>query len=290
MIKLGRNDVCWCGSGMKYKKCHYNFDSKLEQAEREGHEVPGHDLIKTPEQIEGIKKSAAINIAVLDYVGEHIRAGITTEEIDKWVYDETVKRGGIPAPLNYEGFPKSVCTSLNDEVCHGIPSKDIVLKDGDIINVDCSTILDGYFSDASRMFKIGEVSERAEKLVRVTEECVELGLAQAKPWNHLGDIAYAINSHAQENGYSVVEEIGGHGVGVAFHEDPFVSYVTPKGSEMLLVPGMIFTIEPMINEGTPEFYVDEENEWTVYTEDDGLSAQIEYMVLITEDGAEVLTK
>ena len=129
MIKLGRNDVCWCGSGMKYKKCHYNFDSKLEQAEREGHEVPGHDLIKTPEQIEGIKKSAAINIAVLDYVGEHIRAGITTEEIDKWVYDETVKRGGIPAPLNYEGFPKSVCTSLNDEVCHGIPSKDIVLKD-----------------------------------------------------------------------------------------------------------------------------------------------------------------
>ena len=140
------------------------------------------------------------------------------------------------------------------------------------------------------MFKIGEVSERAEKLVRVTEECVELGLAQAKPWNHLGDIAYAINSHAQENGYSVVEEIGGHGVGVAFHEDPFVSYVTPKGSEMLLVPGMIFTIEPMINEGTPEFYVDEENEWTVYTEDDGLSAQIEYMVLITEDGAEVLTK
>ena len=118
MIKLGRNDVCWCGSGMKYKKCHYNFDSKLEQAEREGHEVPGHDLIKTPEQIEGIKKSAAINIAVLDYVGEHIRAGITTEEIDKWVYDETVKRGGIPAPLNYEGFPKSVCTSVNSVICH----------------------------------------------------------------------------------------------------------------------------------------------------------------------------
>ena len=290
MIKLGRNDVCWCGSGMKYKKCHYNFDSKLEQAEREGHEVPGHDLIKTPEQIEGIKKSAAINIAVLDYVGEHIRAGITTEEIDKWVYDETVKRGGIPAPLNYEGFPKSVCTSLNDEVCHGIPSKDIVLKDGDIINVDCSTILDGYFSDSSRMYLIGDVSEEKKKLVQVAKECLDVGLKEIKPWGFLGDMGQAINDYAEEHGYTIVREIGGHGIGLEFHEDPFVSFVTPKGSEMLLVPGMMFTIEPMINQGSPEFYVDEDNGWTVYTDDDGLSAQIEYMVLIKEDGVEVLTK
>lgn len=190
----------------------------------------------------------------------------------------------------YEGFPKSVCTSLNNEICHGIPDKNIILQEGDIINVDVSTILDGYFSDASRMFKIGTVSERAERIVRVTEECVELGLKAAKPWGHLGDIADAIYTHAQKNGYSVVEDIGGHGIGLEFHEEPFVSYVTPKGSEMVLVPGMMFTIEPMLNEGSPDFFVDEDNDWTVYTIDDGLSAQIEYMVLVTETGIEVLTK
>ena len=287
---MERNEPCWCGSGLKYKKCHMAIDEKIMLHAEKGEIVPRRNMLKTKAQIEKIRVSADLNTAVLDHVAKHIHAGMSTEEIDKLVYDYTVEHGGIPAPLNYQGFPKSVCTSLNNEICHGIPSENIILAEGDIINVDVSTILDGYFSDASRMFKIGEVSERAEKLVRVTEECVELGLAQAKPWNHLGDIAYAINSHAQENGYSVVEEIGGHGVGVAFHEDPFVSYVTPKGSEMLLVPGLIFTLEPMIHEGTPEFYVDEENEWTVYTEDDGLSAQIEYMVLITEDGAEVLTK
>lgn len=215
---------------------------------------------------------------------------MSTQEIDDIVYRFTKEHGGIPAPLNYQGFPKSVCTSINNEICHGIPDENIILEEGDIINVDVSTILDGYFSDASRMFKMGKVSERAERIVRVTEECVKLGLEAAKPWGHLGDIADAINTHARANGYSVVEDIGGHGIGLEFHEDPFVSYVTPKGSEMLLVPGMMFTIEPMINEGSPDFFVDEDNDWTIYTMDDGLSAQIEYMVLITENGAEVLTK
>ena len=289
MIKLGRNDVCWCGSGMKYKKCHYNFDSKLEQAEREGHEVPGHDLIKTPEQIEGIKKSAAINIAVLDYVGEHIRAGITTEEIDKWVYDETVKRGGIPAPLNYEGFPKSVCTSLNDEVCHGIPSKNIVLKDGDIINVDCSTILDGYFSDSSRMYLIGDVSEEKKKLVQVAKECLDVGLKEVKPWGFLGDMGQAINDYAEEHGYTIVREIGGHGIGLEFHEEPWVSYVSKRGTEMMMVPGLVFTIEPMVNMGKADIYEDDENGWTIYTEDGKPSAQWEIQVLVTEDGYEILS-
>ena len=289
MIKLGRNDVCWCGSGMKYKKCHYNFDSKLEQAEREGHEVPGHDLIKTPEQIEGIKKSAAINIAVLDYVGEHIRAGITTEEIDKWVYDETVKRGGIPAPLNYEGFPKSVCTSLNDEVCHGIPSKDIVLKDGDIINVDCSTILDGYFSDSSGMYLIGDVSEEKKKLVQVAKECLDVGLKEVKPWGFLGDMGQAINDYAEEHGYTIVREIGGHGIGLEFHEEPWVSYVSKRGTEMMMVPGLVFTIEPMVNMGKADIYEDDENGWTIYTEDGKPSAQWEIQVLVTEDGYEILS-
>ena len=287
---MERNEACWCGSGKKYKKCHMAMDEKLMILEEQGDIVPTRDIIKTPAQIEEIRKSADLNTAVLDHVAAHIHAGLSTAEIDKLVYDYTTEHGGIPAPLGYEGFPCSVCTSINNEVCHGIPDENIILEEGDIINVDVSTILNGYFSDASRMFKIGTVSERAEKIVKVTEECVELGLAQAKPWNHLGDIADAINSHAQANGYSVVEDIGGHGIGLEFHEDPFVSYVTPKGSEMVLVPGMIFTIEPMINEGSPDFFVDEENEWTVYTEDDGLSAQIEYMVLITEDGAEVLSK
>ena len=250
----------------------------------------GNVPVKSREQIEGIRESGKINTMVLDFVEEHIKAGISTQEIDDWVRKVTADNGAICAPYHYEGFPKSVCTSINDQVCHGIPSEDVILQDGDIINVDCSTILNGYFSDSSRMFMIGKVSERAEKLVRVTQECVELGLAQAKPWNHLGDIADAINSHAKANGYSVVEEIGGHGVGLEFHEEPWVSYVTPKGSEMLLVPGMIFTIEPMINEGSPEFFVDEDNDWTVYTEDDGLSAQVEYMVRITDDGAVVMTK
>ena len=288
--KIGRNDPCPCGSGKKYKKCHMQIDDKILLLASEGHIVPDRSMLKTPAQIEEIKKSAALNTAVLDHVAKHIHAGMSTAEIDKLVYDYTTEHGGIPAPLGYDGFPKSVCTSINNEVCHGIPDENIILEEGDIINVDVSTILNGYYSDASRMFKIGNVSERAERIVRVTQECVERGLKAAKPWGHLGDIAYAINTHAKKNGYSVVEEIGGHGIGLEFHEEPFVSYVTPKGSEMVLVPGMMFTIEPMINEGTPEFYVDEDNGWTVYTDDDGLSAQVEYMVLVKEKSVEVLTK
>lgn len=266
------------------------LDIKLWTLAAKGQIVPDRSLLKTEEQIRAIKKSADLNTAVLDHVAAHIRAGMSTAEIDRLVYDFTVTHGGIPAPLNYEGFPKSVCTSVNDVICHGIPDENEILQEGDIINVDVSTILDGYYSDASRMFMIGNISDRAKKLVQVTEECVELGLKAAKPWGHLGDIAWAINSHARKHGYSVVEEIGGHGIGLAFHEEPFVSYVTPKGSEMVLVPGMMFTIEPMINEGTPEFFIDEDNGWTVYTEDGGLSAQVEYMVLVTENGVEVLTK
>ena len=266
------------------------LDIKLWNLASKGQIVPDRSLLKTPEQIAEIRKSADLNTAVLDHVAAHIKAGMSTAEIDKLVYDFTTEHGGIPAPLNYEGFPKSVCTSINNVICHGIPSEDEILQDGDIINVDVSTILNGYYSDASRMFAIGNLDERSEKIMRVTKECVELGLKAAKPWGHLGDIAHAINYHAQANGYSVVEEIGGHGIGLEFHEEPFVSYVTKKGTEMVLVPGMMFTIEPMINEGTPEFFVDEDNGWTVYTLDDGLSAQIEYMVLVTEKGVEVLTK
>lgn len=287
---MERNALCWCGSGKKYKKCHMQIEERILLHKANGEIVPTRKLLKTPYQIEMIKKSAALNTAVLDAVAEKICIGMSTAEIDRIVYDYTTKHGGIPAPLNYQGFPKSVCTSLNNEICHGVPDENIILQEGDIINVDVSTILNGFYSDASRMFTMGKISERAQRIIKVTEECVERGLAAAKPWGHLGDIADAINSHAQANGYSVVEDIGGHGIGLEFHESPFVSYVTPKGSEMLLVPGMMFTIEPMINEGSPDFFVDEDNDWTVYTIDDGLSAQIEYMVLVKEDGIEVLTK
>ena len=266
------------------------LDKKILYIQNKGHLVPTRKLIKTPEQIEGIRRSSVINTGVLDLIQKEIKEGMSTAVIDKLVYDYTVGHGAIPAPLNYEGFPKSVCTSINEVVCHGIPSEKEILRDGDIINVDVSTILDGYYSDASRMFMIGNVSPKKQKLVQVAKECLEIGIKAAKPFGFVGDIGNAIQKHAEKNGFSVVRDLCGHGVGLEFHEEPFVSYVTPKGSEMVLVPGMMFTIEPMINQGSPEFYVDEDNGWTVYTDDDGLSAQIEYMVLIKEDGVEVLTK
>ncbi|MGN1458375.1 MAG: methionyl aminopeptidase [Acutalibacteraceae bacterium] len=286
--KLGRNDPCWCGSGKKYKKCHEQFDEKIAFIKSQGHEVPDHSIIKTPQQIEAIRESGKINIAVLDYVAENIREGMTTEEIDRLVSEKTAELGGIPAPLNYNGYPKSVCTSINEIVCHGIPSKDVVLKDGDIINVDVSTIYKGYFSDSSRMFCIGNVSPEKKKLVDVTKECVEIGLEKVKPWTFLGDMGQAVHEHALENGYTIVREIGGHGVGLEFHEDPWVSYVSKAGEEMLLVPGMIFTIEPMVNMGTDKVFVDKNDNWTVYTADRKPSAQWEIMVLVTENGHEVL--
>lgn len=286
--KLERNDPCWCGSGKKYKQCHMRFDEKIRSFALEGHMVPDQGMIKTPEQIEGIRESGKVNVAVLDYVAQNIRAGISTEEINRMVDEKTRELGGIPAPLGYDGFPKSVCTSVNDEVCHGIPDENVILQEGDIINVDVSTIYNGYFSDSSRMFVIGETTPEREKVVRVAKECMEEGIRAVKPWTFLGDMADAVNSHAKKNGCSIVVDIGGHGVGLEFHEDPFVSYVAPKGTEMLMVPGMVFTIEPMVNAGTEEIYIDDDNGWTVYTEDGKPSAQWETTVLVTEDGCEVL--
>ena len=266
-----------------------SIEEKIKLYRRQGHIVPPRKIIKNAEQIEGIRESAKINTAVLDHVAANIREGMSTEDINTLVYDFTVAHGAIPAPLNYEGFPKSVCTSINDEVCHGIPDKNIRLQDGDIINVDVSTILNGYFSDASRMFMIGNVSPAYRKLVDVTRECLELGIKAARPWGFLGDIGEAIQKNAESHGYSVVRDFCGHGVGLAFHEKPEVEHVGKKGSGMLLVPGMIFTIEPMINLGDYEIFIDEENDWTVYTADGSASAQWENTILITEEGPEILT-
>jgi len=286
--KIGRNDLCWCGSGIKYKKCHESFDEKISWYKTQGCIIPPRKIIKNTEQIVGLRESGKINIAVLDFISEQLHIGMTTEQIDLLIYEKTVALGGIPAPLNFEGFPKSVCTSINEQVCHGIPSSDVFLKDGDIINIDVSTIYNGFFSDSSRMFCIGNVSPEKKKLVDVVKECIELGLAQIKPWGFLGDMGQAVHEHAMSNGYTVVQEIGGHGIGLQFHEEPWVSHVSKKGTEMLLVPGMVFTIEPMVNMGTDEIFVDDNDGWTVYTADGMPSAQWEVMVLVTNDGYEIL--
>lgn len=285
----GRNDPCWCGSLRKYKSCHAAQDNRLMALNALGHEVPPHEIIKTPQQLDGMRKSAKINIAVLDAVSEKICEGMKLSEIDRIVHDLTTAMGGIPAPLDYKGYPYSVCTSVNDQVCHGYPHDDVRLQSGDIVNVDCSTILNGYFSDSSRMFCIGDVPDEKRRLVDVTRECVYKGLEQVKPWNHLGDVAQAVHDHAVSHGYSVVEEIGGHGIGLEFHEDPWVGYTGRAGTGMVLVPGMVFTIEPMINMGTAEVCTHIDNEWEIYTADGKPSAQWELMVLVTEDGYEVMS-
>ena len=285
----GRNEPCWCGSGKKYKKCHAAIDERLQECYLNGQEVIYRHLLKTPEDIEGIKRSAAINVGVLDMVAERIAPGVTTAEVDQWIYDYTVEHGGIPADLNYEGFPKSVCTSINDVVCHGIPSERDVLREGDIVNVDCSTILDGYFSDSSRMFCIGEVSPERKKLVDVTRESIQRGLAQVKPWNTLGDMAHAVQTYVEENGFNVVREFGGHGIGKEFHEDPFVSHVGELGEGVVLAPGMCFTIEPMVNAGGADIDMNDPNGWTVRTADGSDSAQWEVQLVVTDTGYELLS-
>ncbi len=285
----GRNEPCWCGSGKKYKKCHAAIDERLQECYLNGQEVIYRHLLKTPEDIEGIKRSAAINVGVLDMVGERIAPGVTTAEVDQWIYDYTVEHGGIPADLNYEGFPKSVCTSINDVVCHGIPSERDVLREGDIVNVDCSTILDGYFSDSSRMFCIGEVSPERQKLVDVTRESIQRGLAQVKPWNTLGDMAHAVQTYVEGNGFNVVREFGGHGIGKEFHEDPFVAHVGEPGEGVVLAPGMCFTIEPMVNAGGADIDMNDPNGWTVRTADGSDSAQWEVQLVVTETGYELLS-
>ena len=266
------------------------LEKRVMSFEQQGCLVPDRKLIKTQEQIEGIRRSGVINTGVLDLVAQEIRPGMTPLEIDKLVYDYTVGHGAIPAPLNYEGFPKSVCTSINEVVCHGIPNEFDVLEEGDIVNVDVSTILDGYYSDASRMFVVGgKTTPEKQKLVDVARECLEIGMEAAKPYGFVGDIGHAIAQHAHKNGFSVVRDLCGHGVGLEFHEEPEVLHYGKKRTGMLLVPGMVFTIEPMINMGDWRVFVDEEDGWTVVTEDELPSAQWEHTFVMTEHGLEILT-
>ncbi len=289
---MNRNDLCWCGSGIKYKKCHLAYDDKIESMKFDffkGQVRPPHNIIKNAADIEGIRKAGVINDAALDLAGSMVKEGMDTASIDNAVKKLIEESGGIPACLNYEGFPKSTCISLNDVVCHGIPSPKTILKEGDILNVDITTILDGYYADASRMFTVGKVAPEAQKLVDVAKECMELGIEAVHPWGHIGDIGEVINAHAKAHGYSVVTELGGHGVGKDFHEEPYIPHVGTQGHGMLIVPGMVFTVEPMINAGRYKVTVDKKDGWTVRTKDHSLSAQWEKTILVTEKGVEVLS-
>ncbi len=266
-----------------------DMDKKVLAAQKAGHTVPSRNLIRTPEEIDGIRRSGEVNTALLDMVGQEIREGLSTGELDDLVYQFTKDHNGIPADLGYEGFPKSCCISIDNVVCHGIPDHNTFFKPGQIVNVDVTTIVDGYYADASRMFIIGETTPEKKRLVDVTLDCLHVGMEAAKPYSYVGDIGFAIQCHAQANGYSVVRELCGHGVGLKFHEDPEVPHYGKPGTGMLLVPGMVFTIEPMINMGSREVHFSREDGWTVTTRDGMPSAQWEHTLLMTDHGLEILT-
>ena len=268
------------------------LDKKIMYWENKGKLVPTRDLIKTPEQIEGIRRSGVINTGVLDAVAAAIRPGMSTQEIDDICMSYCKEHDAIPACLGYEGYPKSVCTSINEVVAHGIPKEEDILEEGDIINVDFTTIKDGYYADASRMFIVGgKTTPEKEQLVRVARECLEIGMEAAKPFCFVGDIGHAIEKHAKKYHYGVVRNLAGHGVGLKFHEEPDIDHYGHRGEGMLLVPGMVFTIEPMINMGTWEVFVDADDPygWEVISGDELPSAQWEHTLLMTEHGVEILT-
>lgn len=245
--------------------------------------------IKSPEEIEKMRVAGRLASAVLEMIGPHVRAGVTTDEIDRICHDYIVnEQQAIPAPLNYRGFPKSVCTTLNHQVCHGIPG-DKVLKNGDILNIDVTVIKDEFHGDTSKMFFIGEASVIGQRLTRVAYECMTLGIGMVKPGITLGDIGHGIQRHAEDHNYSIVREYCGHGIGREFHEEPQVLHYGQPNTGLVLEPGMTFTIEPMVNAGKRHTKLLRDG-WTVVTKDHSLSAQWEHTILVTTDGHEVLTR
>lgn len=268
------------------------MDLKIMELEKKGKLVPTRNLIRTPEEIEGIRRAGVINTGCLDACEATIKPGITTQDIDDICAKYCKDHNAISATLGYEGFPKSVCTSINEVVCHGIPKDDEVLEEGDIVNVDMTVIVDGYYADASRMFIVGgKTTPEKEQLVRVTKECLEIGAAAAKPYGFVGDIGAAIQKHAEKYGYGVVRDLCGHGVGLEFHTEPEIMHFGYRGTGMVLVPGMVFTIEPMINMGTWKVYLDADDPygWEIITGDEKPSAQWEHTFVMTETGLEILT-
>jgi methionyl aminopeptidase len=288
MKKMGRNELCPCGSGKKFKKCcllktHAPASADADQAYARKNRI----VLKSPEQIEGIRRAGRLVIEALDLVEAHLRPGITTDAINTLVHDFTLRHHAIPAPLNYRGFPKSVCVSVNDVICHGIPG-DRVLKDGDIVNVDVTPILNGYYADGNKTFFVGSPGPDARKIVHVARQSLKRGMEMVRPGHTVGDIGWAIQSYAESQGCSVVREFVGHGVGLEFHEPPQIPHFGRRGEGVRLVPGMVFTIEPMINLGGYALYIQEDN-WTAVTADGSLSAQFEQTILVTEEGFESLT-
>ncbi|MCU0593325.1 MAG: type I methionyl aminopeptidase [Desulfobacterales bacterium] len=269
--KVGRNDPCPCGSGLKYKKCCMGKEGAAQPADLEGLYARKYRIrVKTSKDIEAIRRAGRLVVDTLALVAPRIRPGITTDDINTWVHEFTVKSGAVPAPLNYRGYPKSVCVSVNEVICHGIPSQR-VLKDGDIVNVDVTSILDGYYADANKTYFVGTPGPNAHKIVGVARECLRRGMELVKAGSTVGDIGWAIQTHAESQGCSVVREFVGHGIGFDFHEPPQVPHFGRKGEGLALIPGMVFTM------------------WTAVTRDGSLSAQFEQTVLVTDNGCESLT-
>ena len=285
-----RNDPCWCGSGKKYKKCHLLLDAEKNNRPREEN-VKQRAMIKTPEEQQGMRRAGAFNGLLMDYIRSFIQAGISTEELNRIAHDYTVSHGHIPACLNYHGYPKSICTSLNNIVCHGIPSPKDILKNGDIVNVDFTTIVDGFYGDSSETFMVGGVSAQARRLVEVTARALVLGIDAAVAGRPLSAIAEAIEPFVIANGFSVVRQYTGHGIGTSFHEFFNVyHHIASDNDAITLLPGMTLTIEPMVNTGGYQVITDNIDKWTVRTKDGSLSAQFEHTILITPSGPpEILT-
>ncbi len=283
---MGRNAPCPCGSGRKYKKCCLGSAGKPENLKAlyaEKYRI----RLKEAADIEGIRSAGRLTLDTLDLVESEIRPGITTDDINTLVHEFTIKHGAFPAPLNYRGFPKSVCASVNEVICHGIPGEQ-VLKDGDIVNVDITSILNGYYADVNKTFFVGTPGLEAKKIVRVAKKCLSNGMSMVKPGSTIGHIGWAIQKHAESQGCSVVREFVGHGVGFDFHEPPQVPHFGRKGEGISLIPGMVFTIEPMINLGKKELVI-LKDKWTAVTKDRSLSAQFEQTILVTDHGFESLT-
>jgi methionyl aminopeptidase len=286
-VKVGRNDPCPCGSGVKYKKCCLGKDIQVNRDPGAMYAQRYKIRLKEEADIEGIRKAGQLVLETFEQIKDKIRPGIKTDEINTIVHEFTLKKGAQPAPLNYRGFPKSVCVSINEEVCHGIPGKR-VLADGDIVNVDITSILNGYYADANKTFFAGKPGTDARKIVSVARECLKRGISMVKPGNTVGDIGWAIQTYAEDQGCSVVRDFVGHGVGFEFHESPQIPHFGQKGQGIRLIAGMVFTIEPMINLGNKELRILPDN-WTAVTNDGSLSAQFEQTILVTKSGYESLT-
>ena len=321
---LSANDLCWCGSGRRYKRCHRLADldpaaaaakaaATAEVARRvkpgrlsPRREVPAHiprpeyaetgravrqrasGRPKTPDEIARMRRAGRAAAEVLQVVGAAVRPGITTDELDAIAHEECLRRGGYPSPLNYNGFPKSLCTSVNEVICHGIPDSS-VLHDGDIVNLDVTIYLDGVHGDTNATFLVGDVDEESRRLVRVTKECLDLGIAAVRPGGQVRDIGRAIQTHAEANGFGVVRAFVGHGIGTTFHADPQIPHYYDPRATTRLEPGMTFTIEPMITAGAWEHRM-WDDDWTAVTVDLKRTAQFEHTLLVTDIGAEILTQ